>query len=123
MQTHLEPNQAHGNGQHRGITIRSLVITGCYPAKLLQAVDHPLHLITLPVEPAIKRPSCMFVLLPRDRRPNAAPVQVAPIFPESVTLVTPDPLGTGPQVTTAASDRTLFQKLLGHRDLVLLTGS
>jgi hypothetical protein len=65
----------------------------------------------------------MFVLLPRYRRPNASPVQVLAIFPESIAFITRDPLGTDAQVTIATPDRPLFQKPLGHGDFVLLAGS
>jgi hypothetical protein len=123
MQTHLEPNQDHGDGQHGGVTIRQLVVAGRHPAKLLQAVDQPLHLIALPVEFSIKRPGRMFVLLPRDRRPNTSPVQVLAIFPESIALIARHPLRTDTKVTIAPSDRTLFQKPFSHGDLVLLTRS
>ena len=65
----------------------------------------------------------MFVLLPWDRRPNASPLQVLAIFPESIPLITRDPLRTDAQVTIAAPDRPLFQKLFSHGDLVLLPRS
>ncbi len=65
----------------------------------------------------------MFVLLSRDRRPNASPAQVLAIFPESISFIARDPLRTDAQVTIATPDRPLFQKSLSYRDLVLLTGS
>jgi hypothetical protein len=123
MQTHLEPKQDHSEGQHGGVTIRPLIISGRHPAKLLQAVDQPLNLIALSVELSIKRTGRMLVILPRDRGPNASPVQVLTIFPESITFIARYPLGTDPHATIAAPDRTLFQKPFGHGDLMLLTRS
>jgi len=65
----------------------------------------------------------MFIFLSRDRCPNASPVQVLAIFPESIAFIACDPLWTDAQVTVATSDRPLFQKPLSYRNLVLLTGS
>ena len=71
MQTHLEPEQDHSDGQHGGLANRLLLIAGRHAAKLLQAVDPSLHLITLAIELFIKRPRGILILLPRDRHPNA----------------------------------------------------
>ena len=49
MQTHLKPQKDHGNGQHGCITAGQFVIARRHTAKLLQAIDQPLHLIALPI--------------------------------------------------------------------------
>ncbi len=123
MQTHLKPQKDHGNRQHGSVTTGPLIVAGRHPAKLLQAVDQALHSIALPVSFSIKRPGRMLVLFPRDRRPNASPVQVLAVFAESIAFIARHSLGTDPQVTIATPDRPLFQKPFSHRDLVLLTGS
>lgn len=122
MQTHLKPKQDHSHRQHSGKTIRSLVIPGGNPAKLLQAVDQPLHLIALPVQPSIKRSSRMLIFLSRDGRSNPSPVQVLAIFPKGIAFIARHSLGTDAQMTIPAPDRPLFHELLGHGDLVLLAG-
>jgi hypothetical protein len=65
----------------------------------------------------------MFVLLPWNRCPNASPLQVLAIFPESVAFIARDPHRTDAQMTIGTPDRPLFHELLGYRNLVLLTGS
>jgi len=65
----------------------------------------------------------MFVLLSRDSCPDASPLQVLAIFPESIPFIASDPLRTDAQVTIAAPDCPLFQKPFSYRDLVLLAGS
>ena len=94
MQTHLEPQHNHGEGQHGRVTVRSFLIAGRHAAKLFQAVDQPLHLIALPIERSVKRSGRQFVLLSRDRGPHAAPLQVLPVFAERIAFIAPDPLGT-----------------------------
>jgi hypothetical protein len=65
----------------------------------------------------------MFVLLSRNRHPNASPVQGLAIFAECIAFIAHNPLRMDALVTIATPDRTLFQKPLSYRDLVLLTGS
>ena len=123
MQTHLEPKQDHGKGQHGGVATCLLLITGRHPAKLLQAVDEPFDLIALPIKRSIKRSGRMLVLLSRNGRSDAAPVQVATIFSESISFITRQSLRSDAHMTTATSDRPLFHKLFSHGDLVLLSRS
>ncbi len=124
MQTHLKPNQDHGDSQHCGITISPFVVAGRHPAKLLQAVDQPLDLITLPIQLSIKRSGALFVLLSRDCQANASPSQVVSIFPGTISLIARDAPGPQTNATVLASpDRPLFQQPLGHRDLMLLARS
>ncbi len=94
MQTHLEPHHNHGEGQHGRVTVCSFLVAGRHAAQLFQAVDQPLHRIALPVERSVQRSGRLFVLLPRDRGPNASPLQVSPVFPERIAFIAPDPLGT-----------------------------
>ena len=49
MQTHLKPQKDHGDSQHGCVTTGQLVVARRHSARLLQAVDQPLHLIALPI--------------------------------------------------------------------------
>jgi hypothetical protein len=123
MQTHLKPKQDHGERQHGSVAICPLLVASCHPAKLLQAIDQTLHLVSLAIEFSIKWAGRMLVLLPGDRRANPTSVQVLTKFSVSVAFIPRDPLGTEARATDTTPDRTLFQKLLGHSDLMLLAGS
>jgi hypothetical protein len=123
MQTHLEPDQDHGKGQHSSVAIRSLIISGRHSAKLLQTVDQPFNLVALAVKCWIKGPSGMFVLLPGYRGSDASPLQVSAIFPESISFIACNPLWTDTQVSTTTPDCTLFHQLFSHGDLMLLSRS
>jgi hypothetical protein len=123
MQTHLEPQQDHGKGQHGGVTTHSLLITGRHPAILLQAVDEPFDLIALPIKRPVKGPGRMLVLFSWNGRSDASPMQVTTIFSESIAFITRQPLRSDAQLTTATPDRSLFHQLLSHGDLVLLPWS
>lgn len=123
MQTHLEPQQNHGDSQHGGITNRPLLITGRYSTKLLQAVNQSLHLIALAIKLSIEGAGRLLVLLSRDRRPNTSPMQVLPILPKRIAFIPRNPLRANARAANLAPDCALFQKLLSHGDLVLLAGS
>src|SRR5215203_7071539 len=79
--------------QHRLVVLRSLLVAGRHPPKVLETIDEPLHEVAGAVDGLIEGPATMLVGPPGYRDVDAQAPQVAPNNPLGVALVGADAPG------------------------------
>jgi hypothetical protein len=92
-------------------------------AELLEPVDQSFDAVTLAVRVPIEWPTTRLIAAPWDREPDATAAQIASIPTAAVALVAHQPARPDARSpTTDALNCTLLAQLLGHRQVVLLSG-
>src|SRR5262245_31394805 len=117
----LKPQDRGGDHPEGAVAVAALVVPRGQAAKLLAAVDQPLHPIAQPVGGAVERAPAAFPALVRNGVPDAPSAAVRPIPSAGVPFVADHPVGPQARAAPAGpSHRALLQQLLEDGGFVLL---
>jgi hypothetical protein len=121
---HLQPDQDRGDGHHRQVVDRQLLVARRHAAVLLEPIDASLNLVALAVELAVEVPLSWLVRLGRDNGLDAPAPRRLARFATAIALVADDLVGAQARASLAdALDRALIEEDLKLAQFVSLARS
>lgn len=110
MQTRLEPQKDHRQGQHGREIDGPLLIAGSNPAKLFQPVDQTLHFVALAIDLLVKRRITGLIAPSGDGVANAFLMQEPPKGAKTVAFIARQAVGIQAFLATGTTNGTLLEQ-------------